>query len=400
MIETYISYTIGLAGIILTLVGIYLTIKARAKKNPQCRYKTYREIQKLTSHNESPIKILYHSQEVDRVYTTYVWFWNRGATPILRSDLQTHSSLNLVMKDENPDFVILDHKVTKTTRSDIRFAAKKTSNQTLSIKFNFLDHNDGALIQIQHNGGKESEIIIQGVILGTPRGVTTKKLIRETSRVQTNTETILEWTQVIVLIALAFALLGLLANPQLMEQPLIETQPSLSTDRLADSVVAQFPNATEEQIEAIVSESARTLGPWETILVRVLHIIGFFLLTILLIAKISTIRRPFPALLLLKEEDKRLTKLERASNKLEQEDIFKYIEGQVITNEKEQVVFEQTYRVKMSAQDIYKHREDLFESEEEVTQIQQELTNQIQKITGVGSLLGFILSLLQPRRHK
>lgn len=172
--SNYGGFIIGVIGIVLS---IYLYQKNLEKKEPKCYYRTYRDIQKISSEGHSSmIKLFYKTEEVERVYTTYVWFWNKGKRPISRSDIPKSDNLILCLSDEKEPARILDFQVLKVTRNSIDFSVSKRDDFSLTIGFEYLDHNDGTVIEIQHTGSYSTKVEIKGVILGTPEGVKTLTL--------------------------------------------------------------------------------------------------------------------------------------------------------------------------------------------------------------------------------
>lgn len=165
LISNYIGIIIGIVSIFLS---IYFFFKSLESKTPLCHYRTYRGILKLTSQKDSKIKIFFNSEEVDRIFVTYIWFWNGGKRPITRQDIQQKLRIKLI--DDKIKALILDYKVIKTSRDAIHFFINKSDN-VLDVDFEFLDHKDGVVVEIQHTGGYETKVVIEGVILGAPKGV-------------------------------------------------------------------------------------------------------------------------------------------------------------------------------------------------------------------------------------
>lgn len=164
-----INYGGVLLGIIGLLLSIYLYLVSKETKEPRCYYATLKDVEKLNEEN-SQVKILYKSKEVNQVYSTYIWFWNAGRKPILSSDIPETSQLKLVFDGTKETITILDFKVIKSSRVAIKPQIIVNGN-TLLINFNFLDHNDGFALEVQHTGDIYTEIIFDGVILGASKGV-------------------------------------------------------------------------------------------------------------------------------------------------------------------------------------------------------------------------------------
>jgi len=167
-LATYGGLFIGFIGIILS---IYLYIKGKERKEPRCYYITNRDIEKLSSIGDSDIKIFYKSNEVDRVFSTYVWLWNKGRKAINQSDIPPQSSVVIKLTDKIHSPKILDYRILNTSRNEINLKVLPLGENELIITFDFLDYNDGGVIEIQHTGSYKTEIETEGIILGVPDGI-------------------------------------------------------------------------------------------------------------------------------------------------------------------------------------------------------------------------------------
>ena len=164
----YGGFIIGILGILLSF---YLYKKGQEKKDPRCLYKTYRNISRLSDNQDSKIKIFYDQKEVSRVFTTYIWIWNNGKKPINKSDIPSQSNIIITLNDDEFTPEILDFQVIKTTRDAINFSVERYSETSLVISFDFLDQDDGAILEVQHKGSGETDFLITGIILGVPDGI-------------------------------------------------------------------------------------------------------------------------------------------------------------------------------------------------------------------------------------
>jgi hypothetical protein len=170
MIRLILNY----GGIVLGIFGIaataYFARRYSEKKRP--RFYTTTEL-KIARSEDAPddIAISYKGKNVARVYSTIVWFWNAGRKPLKSEDLRTSQPLEIRLKDENESLEILDVSVPKTSREAIRFKAQKCDNACVSVGFDFIDHNDGGVIEIMHTGSLQTHVNFSGIILGAPEGV-------------------------------------------------------------------------------------------------------------------------------------------------------------------------------------------------------------------------------------
>lgn len=167
---------VGITSLILTIVSlisaVYFYRKSKEQRNPLSYYVTFREIDKLYSDN-SEIRISFRDEIVERVYTTYVWFWNAGRKPILPQDVRPNQKLDMRISDDDYTLRILDYRIVTTSRPEVGVQVARASDNMLTIAFEFLDRNDGWLIELQHTGDYFSDIEYPTVILGT-EGIHTK----------------------------------------------------------------------------------------------------------------------------------------------------------------------------------------------------------------------------------
>jgi hypothetical protein len=175
------GFILGILGIILSFYFYFKSIDA---KEPVIFCKTFQDIRKPSNLNTN-IKILYKKNEedevsttVDEVCTTYVWFWNRGRKAIRNISPETDipDGLFLEIIDEKQGLQILDFQIRKVSSNDIKFQPTQISETCLSLNFRFLNHNDGAVIEIQHTGSYKSKLKVKGAIIGLTDGAGVKEL--------------------------------------------------------------------------------------------------------------------------------------------------------------------------------------------------------------------------------
>lgn len=164
-----IGSVVGLVGIVLSLVSVVLTVyyylKSKEAKEPCCYYRTFQDIVKLSPKSSPDIRVYFKGDEVERVFTTYVWFWNKGKRAIKSDAIPENSLLLLKLSDPAHDIQILDLKVMKRSRDPINFDAQKYDSDLIHLTFDFLDRKDGAVIEVQHTGSYETQITVEGIIL-------------------------------------------------------------------------------------------------------------------------------------------------------------------------------------------------------------------------------------------
>lgn len=167
-----INYGGLVVGIVLALLGIVVSIYtyrvSKETKEPRFYYSTHREVEKISAPN-SRIHVFFDSAEVERVYTTYVWFWNEGKKPILASDVPAQDPLGLKFVNDDGPVTILGCRLVKRSSSAINPRVNTLDKGELSVKFEFLDYRDGFLLEVQHTGDFSTTVHFEGVILGSAK---------------------------------------------------------------------------------------------------------------------------------------------------------------------------------------------------------------------------------------
>ena len=259
-IVNYAGFVVGVLGIILS---IYLFKKGLEKKDPRCYYKTLRNISKLSDDNDSKIRIFYGQDEVTRIFTTRVWIWNNGKKPINRADIPQQSRIKINLRDNEFNPKILDYEIIKTSRSEINFSVSRSGDVSLTIDFDFLDQNDGAVLEIQHTGSRETELVIEGVILGVPEGLkliekNKKKTIFMRAIIQTNSFLDIRrspkkfFVFSFLMIVLFASIMGLTYHEMKTDLSV-----SVSASKLQEILKSEFPQVTEQNISNIMAKISK-----------------------------------------------------------------------------------------------------------------------------------------------
>ena len=113
-----INIILGLIGLSGTIFGVWSYFRMKEEREPQCYYVNYIDIIKYSpSRNRNRLKVYFDNQEVDEVFTTYLFFWNSGRRPIRREDIPTPLKISYI--GENAQ--ILDFTVLKVSTVVLHF---------------------------------------------------------------------------------------------------------------------------------------------------------------------------------------------------------------------------------------------------------------------------------------
>lgn len=156
--------------IVIAVIGIAMTwliswISRRVRK--PC-YIAYSEQLIGRSAVLSPhVQVLHQGQNVPQVTLTRLVFWNAGREPIRAEDIAQGDPVKVrLAKDTH----VIHASAARVTRDSVKFSVHATPFDAVpgevSLRFDFLDHKDGARVDILHTGLEGDAVQITGTIIG------------------------------------------------------------------------------------------------------------------------------------------------------------------------------------------------------------------------------------------
>lgn len=115
------------------------------------------------------LKVLYEDREIEKLCSTKIIFWNDGKKTICGCDIVEKEPLRFVFDKKNVQ--ILKASIIQKTRSAINPQVSINPNiPEVSLSFDFLDYDDGVVIEILHTD-LSNDIEVKGTIIGIPEGI-------------------------------------------------------------------------------------------------------------------------------------------------------------------------------------------------------------------------------------
>ena len=156
---------LNLLFLVLAIVGIVLAIifYYRSLKDKKLVF-SHQTIQ-LVGRNLTSLKnidIRYNNKIVERLSLTKLAIWNSGRDAIRSADFATTNPLIVTCAENN---TIYDFQVSYQNANN-KIEIKRSNEKLLMISFEFLNLNDGFVIEIYHSGNMSSDIIVQGTVIG------------------------------------------------------------------------------------------------------------------------------------------------------------------------------------------------------------------------------------------
>jgi len=160
LIEEF-SAIFGLLSFILAVVSIYLFLKSKKEKKPMFCIRSINLIGDL--YNEiGGLKVFYKDKPVSNVFSTNVAFWNNGGEVINKNDISQAEQLRVVF----PKGKILDKEIVTTTSNSINFEIDQRNENEIVLSFDFLEKNEGAVVNLLHTSKSLKDVKFTGKIKG------------------------------------------------------------------------------------------------------------------------------------------------------------------------------------------------------------------------------------------
>ncbi|WP_460417393.1 hypothetical protein [Pseudomonas sp. microsymbiont 2] len=163
----WVGSLIGLAGLIGALVVYFLT-----RKRTSLSYGFVAEHLLGSSSDSLPpqITVQFNGNPIPRLTRSVIVLWNSGENTVMGSDIVERDPLRFHV---GTDGKVLSVAVLKASRTVNDFTVQKASPEAPNeavLHFNFLDSNDGAVVEILHTS-EERRPSINGTVRGIPKGL-------------------------------------------------------------------------------------------------------------------------------------------------------------------------------------------------------------------------------------
>lgn len=184
-IDVIFNYTVGIIGTILGIIGIVLAVKSIKKKEPTYSIKSVNVISDYATKFEN-LTVAYKDEKVENFTVSKILFFNRGRETITKEDVDTISPLKISSETCN----ILDASILQVNKVSNNFKIDlDRENNHIFITFDYLDKNQGVVIQIVHNGLSSDDLLIEGDIKGVQKLVQSSPESLEKNTRWTSTDT-------------------------------------------------------------------------------------------------------------------------------------------------------------------------------------------------------------------
>jgi len=164
MKENLAGEIIGVLGILVgAAVSYYFYYKSKREKSPCWAIKSNNLISGFES--ELPdLQILYKAKNLKNLTISKILFWNDGAETINEKDLETINPLRIISRE---NIKLLDVKILESNNNSSQITTTfDENNNCINLLFDYLDKNQGCVIQVIHTGLSSNDLCIVGDIKG------------------------------------------------------------------------------------------------------------------------------------------------------------------------------------------------------------------------------------------
>ena len=113
--------------------------------------------------------MLYSRQTIENLTVTKLAFWNGGRETINNQDIASIDPLAVYVKS---GYKILSAKVLSSKNSSNQFSITTADDKSnMKLHFEYLDKNDGGVIQFLHTGKSSDDIEVRGTIKGAGKPI-------------------------------------------------------------------------------------------------------------------------------------------------------------------------------------------------------------------------------------
>ena len=152
-----VLFILAIAG---PLLAIFFYRKGRKEKLPRYDLRSNNVVRDLSGRYES-LQMFYGGKQVQNLTVTRVILWNAGRETIRDTDVAT--SAPIVIRPVG-SCSILDARVVQENNSASKFSISTGPHPEVRCQFEYLDRDQGAVVQVVHTGKSSSDLEIAGTI--------------------------------------------------------------------------------------------------------------------------------------------------------------------------------------------------------------------------------------------
>ncbi|MCK5740164.1 hypothetical protein KAH55_13330 [bacterium] len=133
----------------------------KRKPNPEFRQFISESVSNSSSNPD--VKLSYLNKTFERLTCHQIWFWNSGKSPLRSSELIPNGKIIFQVQSKIAERLeVVDYKFRIDSNPNKDTILDKVSDNSVSLGFGTIYPDEGFLIELIHNGDKNSSIVAQG----------------------------------------------------------------------------------------------------------------------------------------------------------------------------------------------------------------------------------------------
>ncbi|MBA4371521.1 MAG: hypothetical protein C0402_01525 [Thermodesulfovibrio sp.] len=153
----------ALIGIVLAVVGIYLTVKSKKEKVPSYAYWGFNIVTNF-KFSIGLLEMLCNGQRIENLTVSKIVFWNAGSETMHREDIVNTDRLRVSLPDTGD---ILDAKIIYANEPANQFSLVVEENRkNVYIDYDYIDRGNGVVMQFIHTNPTPDAVVVSGKLKG------------------------------------------------------------------------------------------------------------------------------------------------------------------------------------------------------------------------------------------
>lgn len=156
------GFVVGILGL---LVAVFTWLLSRRYKRMYFMVRSFNLVNKKRSTVPS-LSVSFSGRPVDALTISKVAIWNSGTDAILNRDIPSSERIRIQCVNGAD---ILECSIIQVSSPSCNCRIDGLSNNSQALLFDFLDPDDGLVLQVAHTGSSSRNIVIKGQIIGNGR---------------------------------------------------------------------------------------------------------------------------------------------------------------------------------------------------------------------------------------
>lgn len=162
VVEPWITLLGIILGITSIASAIYFYIKSKRSKKPTCVI-TNKQIIGSSITQSQDLEVTYNGEKIENLWITNIVFWNAGTETIDDADIPKSSPV--CIKINNGKIFQINKKFIKRDLNLLEFSL--INDKKIDITFDFIDKDDGFILEIIHSAKSETDLNMEAVFKGS-----------------------------------------------------------------------------------------------------------------------------------------------------------------------------------------------------------------------------------------